>query len=876
MLALTLLAALSPAQPAGAATAYQLLQTATQPVFRVGHTLPRLTRWGWSMSFDTRKELCDHWGYALEWGDASTSAVKNLDNPASTESQICALTASDPVKYPLFVLEHRPLLDNAYIASLPDATWCHDASGNVITNVQQWRRYSLIMPDSVYQGAAVIATGALARIRQACPISIVLNGGEYGLSVYGWSGSTWTQDPAVVTAKGTNDWYAYLSARKAHYEQIITGATLAQLPDLGQYIWYSTAGDHNRTPTGNSWQYTWDYACMWPISTLPNDSMYYGASVSWTTEIRDMLTMALNSTAYEIKFGQPLSYNWVCGGDDTNGVYVSDAPRYMGWLKCYYTAGMIGGIAGYFTYPPGGFTSGVGATIPSWLQQMMTLGQVHGLFSHVEDFECNGDLLPGPNVHRWSTDLPAYEFPTGYANTRVLARRHRDRPEWLICAWAADATNRNVTVTIPDLGAVTLFARDSATLYRAKPGPVLVQLDADGMLPSLHLHDIVATNGPNGTIFSAGNVAVPDGASETFSFTPSNGCQVTNVVVDGVSVGAPSSYTFANVTTNHTLAVFFNNGLAPLGTPLWWLAQYGWTNNVAAAETADTDGDAVPAWREYLAGTDPTDPLSRPDYNTVPYAESFENLTGWGGVYGSVFGHMGWSSSSPADDQSRITNLVYALRVANRPLPASTHTNVLRLSTVGAVLTNSFGPGYAMNGAKTYVDMVVQWVPNADTSAAWTPTDTGVKCGVYANGSSNLAIYHGVADADGTLLSNVVDATTVVVDPTTWYRLTIAIDATATNPAQALAMFQVRVNGAAVSNVAAYPDGWKTQFDATGLLPPTCASGTWFRLATTNELAKTLMSMNLEGQGYLDDLVVTNGDPLAVTAPSPATTIIIR
>jgi ribosomal protein L37E len=60
---LTLWAVLSPAPPAGAATAHQLLQTATQPVFRVGHMLPHLTRWGWRTSFDTRKELCEHWGY---------------------------------------------------------------------------------------------------------------------------------------------------------------------------------------------------------------------------------------------------------------------------------------------------------------------------------------------------------------------------------------------------------------------------------------------------------------------------------------------------------------------------------------------------------------------------------------------------------------------------------------------------------------------------------------------------------------------------------------------------------------------------------------------------------------------------------------------
>jgi len=41
-------------------------------------------------------------------------------------------------------------------------------------------------------------------------------------------------------------------------------------------------------------------------------------------------------------------------------------------------------------------------------------------------------------------------------------------------------------------------------------------------------------------------------------------------------------------------------------TPLWWLAQYGWSSNFEQAATNDTDKDMEPAWQEYLSDTIPT------------------------------------------------------------------------------------------------------------------------------------------------------------------------------------------------------------------------------------------------------------------------------
>jgi len=75
---------------------------------------------------------------------------------------------------------------------------------------------------------------------------------------------------------------------------------------------------------------------------------------------------------------------------------------------------------------------------------------------------------------------------------------------------------------------------------------------------------ITATAGPNGTIFPAGNVSVNYGASVNFTITPDVGFAILDVLVDGVSVGAVSSYGFSNVTAAHSIAASFEAVVAPL------------------------------------------------------------------------------------------------------------------------------------------------------------------------------------------------------------------------------------------------------------------------------------------------------------------------
>ena len=70
-------------------------------------------------------------------------------------------------------------------------------------------------------------------------------------------------------------------------------------------------------------------------------------------------------------------------------------------------------------------------------------------------------------------------------------------------------------------------------------------------------HLITASAGVGGSISPAGEIAVREGASQTFTFTPDSRYAVADVTVDGVSVGAVQTYTFENVDRAHTIAVSF-------------------------------------------------------------------------------------------------------------------------------------------------------------------------------------------------------------------------------------------------------------------------------------------------------------------------------
>jgi hypothetical protein len=74
---------------------------------------------------------------------------------------------------------------------------------------------------------------------------------------------------------------------------------------------------------------------------------------------------------------------------------------------------------------------------------------------------------------------------------------------------------------------------------------------------AIDTYTITATAGANGSITPSGTVIVNYGANKTFTIKPNTSYHVADVLVDGVSVGAVTTYTFNNVTANHTISATF-------------------------------------------------------------------------------------------------------------------------------------------------------------------------------------------------------------------------------------------------------------------------------------------------------------------------------
>lgn len=68
---------------------------------------------------------------------------------------------------------------------------------------------------------------------------------------------------------------------------------------------------------------------------------------------------------------------------------------------------------------------------------------------------------------------------------------------------------------------------------------------------------ITSSAGTNGTITPSGSVNVPIGGSQTFAIYPDSGYKISDVVVDGISMGSIDTYTFSNVTGDHTIVAAF-------------------------------------------------------------------------------------------------------------------------------------------------------------------------------------------------------------------------------------------------------------------------------------------------------------------------------
>jgi hypothetical protein len=99
-------------------------------------------------------------------------------------------------------------------------------------------------------------------------------------------------------------------------------------------------------------------------------------------------------------------------------------------------------------------------------------------------------------------------------------------------------------------------------------------------------YTIGASAGTGGSISPAGNIAVAHGAGQKFTMTPNSGQKIKDVLVNGKSVGAVSTYTFSNVTSNQTISVSFETITYTIGASAGTGGSISPAGNIAVAHGA--------------------------------------------------------------------------------------------------------------------------------------------------------------------------------------------------------------------------------------------------------------------------------------------------
>lgn len=486
---LTLLAILlmtAAASAAGAAdsrlvTPLEWLRQQTLPRFKPGHTLPPLGQMHCiNPPAELRAELARSWGFAVR-----------LSRPKG-EPELISLCRENPALFkPAAMIGNLANLEGSKSIKWPEGTFLRKADGSLVEGKQI---FSPEMPDAAWQ---ILVDEAIRQIEgqlgglPPTTLATVENWTEHGLNVPINVKGQGQHDPRVVAAKGNRSWQEYISQRKAYFEGKMRDAIKRRYPNA-LYTCYTYGGFVGK-PDGD---WAWDYHDLKVATDLPSPECYYNYFNSGFVGGKDMLTLRLYARHIEIQQGSPYYLGWLCAGyqrkitdyqgDAAQGMY-ADAQRWMGYLKMSYLAGMLGGVTtgefGVIRYEP--FDS---AQPPKWLDQMLVVSHAHALFTWIESDLRKSQLLPGPKAHAWSKDHPAYEFPTGHKDTRVLARRVNGTNRWLIGAWAADGVERDVTVTVPDLGDYRLRARPAGTIHLVEQqaeNRSVRWLDADAMKPSL-------------------------------------------------------------------------------------------------------------------------------------------------------------------------------------------------------------------------------------------------------------------------------------------------------------------------------------------------------------------------------------------------------
>jgi hypothetical protein len=310
---------------------------------------------------------------------------------------------------------------------------------------------------------------------------------------------------------------------------------------------------------------------------------------------------------------------------------------------------------------PNGSISPAGTTLVlSGASQSYTITPNTGFM--VAALSVDGTILPGATSYTFS-NVTADHYINAYFTEQTLTVTASAGANGSISPAGASTvlygTSKSYTIT-PNAGfQVANLVVDGVTLPPASSYS-FTGITANHTISATFNNNftITAVAGANGSVTPAGTTPVTGGNSQTYTFTPNAGLVVSTLLVDGVTLPGATSYTFSNVTANHTIGATFapppkisagagpNGAISPAGvTSATYGASQSYTitpnagfivaalvvdgallpgatsytfNNVTADHYINAYFEAIPASVNIIAAAGPDGSISPAGANVVP------------------------------------------------------------------------------------------------------------------------------------------------------------------------------------------------------------------------------------------------------------------
>lgn len=240
---------------------------------------------------------------------------------------------------------------------------------------------------------------------------------------------------------------------------------------------------------------------------------------------------------------------------------------------------------------------------------------------NLENWASNGKYINSLNKTNTGTDKVEYAYNAKKPGTYHVVATYRsgDTNNGNKLAWS-EANNKitagNITtphtkvnnvlsVGTVEFDIVVTEAGEGTLILQPVDNSGAPQLDKLEITPknvAVESYDITATAGEGGTItaegLADGKVSVTEGESATFTITANDGYEVSDVKVDGTSVGKRTSYTFENVTAAHTIEATFAFANYTAANPFEFPTTKGTTKTLEAEHaTTITEACGATEWR---------------------------------------------------------------------------------------------------------------------------------------------------------------------------------------------------------------------------------------------------------------------------------------